>query len=89
MELLLYFGVPMLSSFFIQLMIGCKTKHNILHHIPLYFFAATLIFAGIALTADAGFLIGGNVIAAAVWGVIGLCILLGYGLALILDKTKK
>ena len=89
MKLLLYFGVPMFSSFLIQLMIGCKTKHSILRYIPLYFFAAALIFAGIALTADAGFLTGGNVIVAAVWGVIGLCILLGYGLALIVDKTKK
>lgn len=89
MEILLYFGVPMLGAFLIQLMIGCKTKHRILRFIPLYLFAVTLIFAGVALTADTGFLTGGNVIAAAVWVVIGFCILLGYCLALLMYKIKK
>lgn len=89
MELLMYFGVPMLGSFLFQLIIGCRTKYRILRFVPLYLFAVTLIFAGIALTADTGFLIGGNAIAAAVWGVIGFCILLGYCLALLVYKTKR
>ncbi len=89
MELLLYFGVPMLGSFLIQLMIGCRTKHRTLRFIPLYFFVVTLIFACIAFMTDTGFLIGGNMIAAAVWGLIGLCILLGYCLALLIHKIKK
>lgn len=89
MELLLYFGIPMLASFLFQLRIGNRTKRCLLRHVPLYFAGMTLLFAGISLTADTGFLIGGNVIAAAVWGSLGGCILLGYVVALLAGRAKK
>lgn len=89
MELLIYFGIPMFASFLFQMLIGNKTTHRVLRYVPLYCFGATLLFAGIALAADPGFLIGGNVIAAAVWGIIGGCVLLGYGCALLAGRVKK
>lgn len=89
MELLIYFGIPMFTSFLFQLLIGNKTVHRALRHVPLYCFGATLLFAGIALAAEPGFLIGGNVLAAAIWGSIGGCILLGYGCALLASRVKK
>ena len=86
MDILVYFGLPVLISFLIQLMIGCRTGRKVLQHIPLYAFIITLVFAGASLCTDSGFLIGGNIIAAAVWGIIGICILLGYGLAWMVQK---
>lgn len=86
MDILLYFGLPIVISFFVQLMIGCRTKHKILRHISLYGFITAFVFAGIAFCIDPGFLIGGNVIAAAVWGIIGVCVLLGHGLAWLVQK---
>ncbi len=86
MDILIYFGLPILISFFVQLLIGFRTKRKVLQHIPLYAFIITLVFAGVALCADSGFLIGGNIIAAAAWGIIGICILLGYGLAWMVRK---
>ena len=89
MEILLYFCLPALISFFVQLLIGCRTTHKILRNIPLYCFVLTLIFAAIALSTDPGFFIGGNVIAAIIWGIIGLCILIGYGLAGLVHRLLK
>ena len=86
MAVLVYFGLPVLISFFVQLLIGCRTKHKILQHIPLYAFIITLVFAVVALFANSGFLIGGNIIAAAAWGLIGICVLLGYSLAWIVQR---
>lgn len=86
MEVLFYFGGPVLFGFLVQFLIGCRTQHRILRYIPLYCFVITLVFAVIALTADSGFFIGGNVVAALVWCVIGICILLGYALAICLHK---
>ncbi len=86
MDILVYFGLPVLISFLVQLLIGCRTKRKVLQHIPLYAFIITLIFAGVSLCTDSGFLMGGNIIAAAVWGIIGICILLGYGLAWMVQK---
>lgn len=86
MDVLFYFGGPVLSGFLVQFLIGCRTQHRILRYIPLYCFVITLVFAVIALTADSGFFIGGTVVAALVWCVIGICILLGYALAICLYK---
>lgn len=85
MDFLLYFGGPALISFLIQFFIGCRTRHKILRYIPIYCFVITLVFAVIALTADSGFLLSGNVIAALVWCIIGICFLLGYALAMIIQ----
>lgn len=63
MDILLYFGGPILIAFLIQILIGCRTQHKILRYIPIYCFVIAAVFAIIALTADSGFLIGGNVIA--------------------------
>ena len=89
MDILLYFGGPALVAFLVQFLIGCRTRHKILRYIPIYCFAITLVFAIIALTADSGFFLGGNVIAALVWCIIGACILLGYALAIFLCRYRK
>lgn len=89
MDILLYFGGPAFIAFLIQFFIGCKTQHKILRYIPIYCFAITLAFAIIALTADSGFFLGGNVIAALVWCIIGICFLSGYALAIFLCKYRK
>ena len=86
MDILLYFGGPVLISFLIQFFIGCRTQHRIVRYIPIYCFVIALVFAVIALTADSGFLIGGNVIAALVWCIFGICCLLGYILAIFVYK---
>ena len=77
MDILLYFGGPTLIAFLIQILIGCRAQHKILRYIPIYCFVIAVVFAVIALTANSGFLIGGNVIAALVWCIIGICFLLG------------
>jgi uncharacterized membrane protein len=74
MDILLYFCLPTLISFSVQLLIDCRTIHKILRHIPLYFFVLTLIFAVIALSTDPGFVIGGNIITAMTLGIMGLYI---------------
>ncbi len=89
MDILLYFGGPTLIAFLIQILIGCRTQHKILRYIPIYCFIIAVVFAVIALTADSGFLIGGNVIAALVWCIIGICFLLGYVLAIFVYKHRK
>ena len=88
MDILLYFGGPVLAAFLIQFFIGCRTRHKILRYIPIYCFVITLVFAVIALTADSGFLLGGNAIAALVWCIIGFCFLLGYALAMIIQSRN-
>lgn len=82
MDILLYFGGPALIAFLIQFLVGCRTQHKILRYIPIYCFVITLAFAIIALTSDSGFFLGGNVIAALVWCIIGVCFLIGYALAI-------
>lgn len=88
MEIILYFCIPILVSFFVQRLIGCKTKHKTLRYIPLYCFAVCLAFSAAAFTADTGFLIGGNIIAALVWALMGACFLAGYALALLVHRRK-
>jgi hypothetical protein len=83
MDILLYFGGPALIAFLIQFLVGCRTQHKILRYIPIYCFVITLAFAIIALTSDSGFFLGGNVIAALVWCIIGVCFLIGYALAML------
>lgn len=78
MDVLFCFGGAVLIGFLVQFLIGCRTRHRILRYIPLYCFVITFVFAVIALTADSGFFTGGNVVAALVWCVTGICILLGY-----------
>ena len=89
MEILLYFGGPVLVAFLIQLLIGCRTPHKILRYIPIYCSVIAFVFAVIALTADSGFLIGGNVIAALVWCLVGICFLSGYALARFVCTHRK
>lgn len=89
MEILWYLCVPALVAFCFQFLIGSKTKRKILQYIPLYFLVLTLIFAIIAFTSDAHFFIGGNVIAALLWLIIGVCSLFGYVLAILLSKIKR
>jgi len=86
MEILLYLLGPVLLGFLVQFFIGIRTKRKILRYIPLYGFGLTLIFAVIALRADPGFFIGGNIIAALFWIVIGVCLLVGYALAFLILK---
>lgn len=86
MDILLYFGGPALIAFLIQFLVGCRTQHKILRYIPIYCFVITLAFAIIALTSDSGFFLGGNVIAALVWCIIGVCFLIGYALAIFIYK---
>ena len=59
-----------------------KYREVLLRYIPIYCFVITLAFAIIALTSDSGFFLGGNVIAALVWCIIGVCFLIGYALAI-------
>ena len=80
----LFFGL-IFVSFFVQFFIGCRAKHKILRYIPLYFFAIALMFMIIALTSDKDF----HTIAAMLWGIIGGCLLSGYGLALLLQKLSR
>ena len=89
MDILLYFGGPALIAFLIQFLVGCRTQHKILRYIPIYCFVITLAFAIIALTSDSGFFLGGNVIAALVWCIIGVCFLIGYALAIFIYKHRK
>ena len=89
MDILLYFGGPALIAFLIQFLVGCRTQHKILRFIPIYCFVITLAFAIIALTSDSGFFLGGNVIAALVWCIIGVCFLIGYALAIFIYKHRK
>lgn len=89
MDILFYFGGPVLIAFLVQFFIGCKTQYKILRYIPIYCFVVALIFAAIALTADSGFLLGGNMIAALVWCVIGICFLAGYALAVFACKHRN
>ena len=89
MDILLYFGGPALIAFLIQFLVGCRTQHKILRYIPIYCFVITLAFAIIALTSDSGFFLGGNVIAALAWCIIGVCFLIGYALAIFIYKHRK
>ncbi len=89
MEILWYFCRPALVSFLLQYFIGNRTKHKIWRHIPLYFFLLTLIFAIVASKADPGFVIGGNIMAAFIWIIIAICVLLGYTLAILARKIRK
>lgn len=89
MDILLYFGGPALIAFLIQFLVGCRTQHKILRYTPIYCFVITLAFAIIALTSDSGFFLGGNVIAALVWCIIGVCFLIGYALAIFIYKHRK
>ena len=86
MDILLYFGGPALIAFLIQFLVGCRTQHKILRYIPIDCFVITLAFAIIALTADPGFFLGGNVIAALVWRISGICFLFGYVLTVFVYK---
>ena len=89
MEILWYFCGPALASFLLQYFVGNRAKDRMLRHIPLYFFALALVFADIVSRADPGFVIGGNIMAAFVWIVIGICVLLGYVLAVLVRKIRK
>ena len=89
MGILWYFCGPALASFLLQYFVGNRAKDRILRYIPLYFFALTLAFAVIVSRADPGFVIGGNIMAAFVWIVIGICVLLGYVLAVLVRKIRK
>ena len=89
MKLLIVFGLPIVIAFFFQVLVGCKTKHKVLQYVPFYCFGVCLLFAMIALSANPGFFMGGNVIAAVIWGMIGFCFLIGYGLAMLYCRWKK
>lgn len=83
--LLLYCVCPFLGAFLIQFFLGCRTPFKVLRFIPLYCAALTLIFAMKAWRTPSLF-IGLNGLAAFIWGMIGVCILLGYGAALLVYK---
>lgn len=89
MDILLYFGGPALTAFLVQFLIGCRTQYKLLRYIPIYCFVVVLVFAMIALTSDSGFVLGGNIIAALVWCIIGTCVLLGYALAIFIYRHGK
>lgn len=82
MYFLLYFGGPFLGAFLLQFFLGCRTAVKLLRFIPLYGFALTLIFAAAAYRASSLF-IGLNLLAALIWVLIGVSILLGYGAAVL------
>lgn len=83
--LLLYCVCPFLGAFLIQFFFGCRTTIKPLRFIPLYCVVVTLIFAVRAWNTPSLF-IGLNGLAAFIWGLIGVCILLGYGAALLAYK---
>ena len=56
-----------------------------IRYIPIHCSVITLTFAAIALTVDSLFL-GGNVIAALVWRISGICFLFGYVLTVFVYK---
>lgn len=86
--LLLYCLCPFLGGFLVQFFIGCRTRYKILRYIPLYAAALTLLFAVRAWNTPSLF-IGLNGLAAFIWGMIGVCILLGYGAALLAHKFSR
>lgn len=88
MDFLLYFGGPFLGAFLVQFFLGCRTTIKILRYIPLYFVAVTLIFAVKAWNSSSLF-IGLNMLAALIWLMIGGCILLGYGAAILVYKISR
>ena len=85
MEMLLCFGGPMLSEFLVQLFIGCRTPHKVLHYIPLYCAVAAFIWAITAMIANTDF----HMITALLRGIIAVCILSGYVLAVFVCKTRN
>ena len=76
MSIFLYCVCPFLGSFLVQFLLGCRTRFKVLRFIPLYCAAVTLIFAVQTWNASSLF-IGLNYLAALIWGLIGVCILLG------------
>lgn len=86
--LLLYCVCPFLGAFLIQFFFGCRTTRKPLRFIPLYCAAVTAIFAVRAWNTPSLF-IGLNGLAALIWGMIGGCILLGYGAALLAYKFSR
>lgn len=85
---LLYCLCPFLGAFLIQFFLGCRTRYKVLRYIPPYCFAVTLLFAVKAWRTPSLF-IGLNGLAAFIWGMIGVCILLGYGTALLAYKFSR
>lgn len=86
--LLLYCLCPFLGGFLVQFFFGCRTAIKPLRFIPLYCAAVTLIFAVRAWNTPSLF-IGLNGLVAFIWGMIGVCILLGYGAALLAHKFSR
>ena len=85
---LLYCLCPFLGGFLVQFFFGCRTAIKPLRFIPLYCAAVTLIFAVRAWNTPSLF-IGLNGLVAFIWGMIGICILLGYGAALLAHKFSR
>lgn len=85
---LLYCLCPFLGGFLVQFFFGCRTAIKPLRFIPLYCAAVTLIFAVRAWNTPSLF-IGLNGLVAFIWGMIGVCILLGYGAALLAHKFSR
>lgn len=86
MDLLLYFGGLFLGAFLVQFFFGCRTRFKVLRYIPLYAAAVTLIFAVVAMRSSSLF-IGLNMLAALIWALAGVSILLGYGAAVLLSHA--
>lgn len=86
MELLLYFGGAFLGAFLVQFFLGCRTAHKLLRYIPLYCFMGTVICA-VAAWRSSSLFIGLNMLAALIWGLTGVNILLGYGAAILAYKA--
>ena len=85
---LLYCLCPFLGGVLVQFFFGCRTAIKPLRFIPLYCAAVTLIFAVRAWNTPSLF-IGLNGLVAFIWGMIGVCILLGYGAALLAHKFSR
>ena len=72
-------------AFLIQFFIGCRTSCKALRCIPLYCSGIALAFMAAASASGKNF----HAIVAAIWGMIGICFLLGYGLAILTDQAYR
>ena len=85
MRTLCFFCGVIFVAFLIQCLIGCRTSHKILRYIPLYCSGISFVFMAVTSASDKDF----HTIVAAMWGMIGVCLLLGYGSAILVYKIRR
>ena len=80
-EMLLWCIIPLAIVSGIQFLCCRFIKNKYLRHAGLLICAVPFVCALCAYSADSGFIIGGNVLAAIIWVIIAMFCLAGYGLA--------